>query len=67
MSDDHGPQKRPASVNQIEAQLKTIANDMAYDRLIEVLSFVRDDSIAATYQTMGQYRTAILNVLEGKK
>jgi hypothetical protein len=37
------------------------------DAVKRAIAFVRDDSIAATYQSMGQYRTAILNVLEGKK
>lgn len=67
--DDHGPQKRPASVRQIEAGQKQIEADTAdannYLRLLFAVRFVSDDAVAMSYQTMGQYRTALLRMLVG--
>jgi hypothetical protein len=35
------------------------------ERLTTAISFVRDDSAAMSYQSMGQYRSALLRVLGG--
>lgn len=66
---DHGPQKRPASVRQIEAGQKQIEADAADAkaclRLFDALAFVGSNATAISYQTMGQYRTALLRILSG--
>jgi len=67
--DEHGPQKRPASVSQIEAGQKQVEADSADAkaclRLFDAAAFVADDAAAMSYQTMGQYRTALLKILSG--
>lgn len=44
---------------------KDIATPTRASRVQDAIDFLRDDAAAISYQTMGQYRTAVLRILGG--